>query len=90
MTAAVLAWGIGLIVGGLVIALLGYRFLVDYRGMTTDYLDSLSLSKPLFSRLMKRSLADVDPTRLRPFLGLPMLTFGLLLMALGAYGLSKV
>jgi hypothetical protein len=78
----VVAWGIGLIAIGGAIALLGYGALTDYRGMADNYYWSLVASK--------RGIDRVEPVVFRRLLGIPAITFGLLVVALGAYGLAQL
>jgi hypothetical protein len=51
--ADVIAWGIGLIVIGIAIATVGYRFLTDRSGMAGDYYENLSSAKALGAALLK-------------------------------------
>jgi hypothetical protein len=81
----VVAWGIALIAIGGAIALLGCGFLTDYRGIADSYYWWLVASRRPGNRFV-----GVGPVAFRRLLGIPAIMLGLLIAALGAYGVAHL
>ena len=83
MAVEVIAWGVGLIALGTVVAFLGLRFLRNSRGVADDYYWSMAATR------RGRRLVEVEPGIIRGMLGVPLVILGALFGALGIYGLVR-
>jgi hypothetical protein len=86
--AAVLGWGIGLVIAGATIVVAAVAFLADYRGVARNYYESIVATRgriPGLGRRYERSSAD----NFRIWIGIGFIFLGIVIMFVGILGLAR-